>query len=217
MFRWICLALGYLFGNFSTGYLLARARGVDILHSGSENPGSTNALRTMGLKAGLLTLAGDMLKLFIPLWIAHRLFPDFDTAYLTALYTGSGTVLGHNFPVLLKFHGGKGIACTAALLIYLSPVYLAVFAVLFLGAVFLTRWVSLGSILGCIGFFAATCFCVLLGRPLGWGGSLGWLPAQGWEIILVTGLLCGLAVWRHRANIKRIRNGSENRISFHKK
>lgn len=110
MERLVCLAVGYLFGIFQTGYIYGRVHGIDIRKYGSGNSGSTNALRVMGKKAGLTVFAGDFLKTVIPCMAVRCIFknqPDY--AYVYMLYIGLGVILGHNYPFYLHFKGGKGI------------------------------------------------------------------------------------------------------------
>lgn len=117
MERLVCLAVGYLFGIFQTGYIYGRVHGIDIRKYGSGNSGSTNALRVMGKKAGLTVFAGDFLKTVIPCMAVRCIFknqPDY--AYVYMLYIGLGVILGHNYPFYLHFKGGKGIAATAGII-----------------------------------------------------------------------------------------------------
>ena len=111
MERLVCLAVGYLFGIFQTGYIYGRVHGIDIRKYGSGNSGSTNALRVMGKKAGLTVFLGDFLKTVIPCMAVRFVFKDQpDYAYVYMLYIGLGVILGHNYPFYLHFKGGKGIA-----------------------------------------------------------------------------------------------------------
>ena len=98
MFRIICLVLGFVFGSIPTGFLVAKLYGQDLRKMGSGNTGSTNALRTLGKKAGAMTFAGDLLKALIPLFITAKLYGSAEeTRYLITMYTGLGAVLGHDF------------------------------------------------------------------------------------------------------------------------
>ncbi len=119
MVRLLCLAIGYLFGLFQTSYIYGRMHGIDIREHGSGNAGTTNALRTLGLKAGLITFAGDCLKCILAVVTVRLLFGQShaECIRLLGLYAAAGTILGHNFPCYLKFRGGKGIAATAGLII----------------------------------------------------------------------------------------------------
>lgn len=104
----ICLAMGYVFGLFQTGFIYGRSKGIDIRQHGSGNSGSTNALRVMGVKAGLIVFMGDFLKTVIPCFLVRILFrsqPGY--IYVLILCAGFGVILGHNFPFYLKFKGGK--------------------------------------------------------------------------------------------------------------
>ena len=147
MERIICLIIGYAFGLFQTGYFVGKLNHVDIRKTGSGNSGSTNALRVLGVKAGLMTFAGDVLKCVLPILLVRQIFSGSDCLPLLAMYTGAGATLGHNYPFYLKFKGGKGIAVLAGLVLstklWMVPIPLAAF--IFVVAV--TRYVSAGSLL----------------------------------------------------------------------
>ena len=168
MERLLCIVIGYAFGLFQTGYLYGKLKGVDLRREGSGNSGTTNALRVMGKKAGALVFLGDVLKFWLAILLTTRLFTGgvlhTPMGELLALYTGIGVVLGHNFPFYLGFKGGKGIAVTAAMILVMDWRITLVCLVLFLGAVILTRYVSLGSILVVTAFFLMWVFLGLTGR-----------------------------------------------------
>ena len=139
----VCLVLGYIVGSFSTGYIMGLMNHVDIREMGSGNAGTTNAFRTLGKKAGIITLIGDMLKaILVVLLIRFVIYKDIDYVKLLELICGFGCVLGHNFPVWLKFHGGKGIAVTAGVFIAIDPWILPVGLPLFAILVLTTKYVS---------------------------------------------------------------------------
>lgn len=215
MERLICLIIGYIFGNFPTGYVYAKAHGVDITKTGSGNVGTTNALRTLGPKAGLITMLGDFAKTLLPLFITGWLFREnTDMRYLLTVYTGLGAILGHNYPVTLGFHGGKGVACTGAMIIYSDPILLLVCAVLFFGGTLLTKYVSVGSLLVALGYFVTTVVLVLSGHHMGWNASEPMAAQYGPELFALAFLVSALIVFQHRANIGRLLAGNERRLSF---
>ena len=215
MERLICLLLGYAFGNFPTGYLYAKAHGVDITKTGSGNMGTTNALRTLGPKAGLATLLGDFAKTLIPLFITSWLFREqTDMRYLLTVYTGLGAILGHNFPLTLGFHGGKGVACTGGLIIYSDPVLMGVCALLFIGGTAITRYVSFGSLLVAAGYLITNIVLVLSGRHMGWNASEPLGPQYHTELFILVFLISALIVFQHRSNIHRLLTGTERKLSF---
>lgn len=193
----ICLVSGYLFGCFSTGYIISKIYHVDIRKYGSGNVGTTNALRTLGWKAGVLTFLGDFLKAVIPIIVVRYLiFQDVDYAQLLALYTGFGVVLGHNYPFWLNFKGGKGIAVTTGVMAAFDPLLIPFFIIIFMIAVVITRYVSVGSLL------IAILFPVWIG-----------VRYPGQIHMLIIAILYALsAFYTHRANIKRLLNGSENKL-----
>ena len=146
--RIIALLIGYGFGLFQTGYLYGKSKGIDIRQQGSGNAGTTNSLRVLGWKAGIITFAGDLLKAVFAVLLVKLIFHGTygaDTKVLE-LYAGFGTVLGHNFPCYLQFRGGKGIACTTGVILAVCPPAVICCAVGFLIIVGITRYVSVGSI-----------------------------------------------------------------------
>ncbi len=136
--RIICLAVGYVCGLFQTSYIYGKKSGIDIREHGSGNAGTTNALRTLGKKAGALTLLGDCLKCVLAVLIARLLFGTHQGTDLLALelYAGAGCILGHNFPFYLKFKGGKGIAASVGFLLAFDMRIFLICAVLFFGTFF---------------------------------------------------------------------------------
>ena len=146
--RLIALLVGYLFGNFQTGYLYGKSKGIDIRKHGSGNAGTTNTLRTLGVKAGLITFLGDSFKAIIAILIIKYVFRNQypDAIKILEMYAGFGTVLGHNFPFYLGFKGGKGIACTGGVILAVCPLAAILCLVVFVSIVAITRYVSLGSI-----------------------------------------------------------------------
>ncbi|MDO4261979.1 MAG: glycerol-3-phosphate 1-O-acyltransferase PlsY [Eubacteriales bacterium] len=207
MERVICLAIGYVFGIFQTAYIYGRMNGIDIREHGSGNAGTTNALRVLGKKAGLIVFLGDVLKTVLAVLAVRLLFgrSHGDMLPLLGLYAAGGAILGHNFPVQLGFKGGKGIACTAGLIATLGPVVTVLEAATFLLVVGTTRYVSLGSIIVVIELVADL---VVLGQM----GHYGMSQAHLIEFYLVCAALSAMAVYRHRANIGRLLNGTENKI-----
>lgn len=212
--RILCLVIGYIFGNvFQTGYWYGKFNHIDIRDYGSGNAGTTNTMRTLGKKAGMLTYFMDAFKSCLVAIIIHFIYGNNSgvSEMLLILYGGFGVVLGHNFPFYLGFKGGKGIAATSGMVIslILFPKYcfmFTVFGILTFGIVTkLSRYVSLGSIIGIIGFFIE--FVI-------WG-LIGWLPLNQGEFpeaAIVVFLFVALGVARHHANIKRLLNGTERKI-----
>jgi glycerol-3-phosphate acyltransferase PlsY len=193
----LCLILGYFFGCFSTGYLIGKKSHLDIRKFGSGNAGTTNALRTLGAKAGIITLVGDVFKAVIAiLLVRYVIFPKADQLQLLVLYTGLGTVLGHNFPFWLGFKGGKGMAATGGVMAAFDPWIIPVGLPLFVISIAITRYVSVGSLL------VAVLFPVWIFFK--YPGDL--------HMLFVSLLFMALAFIKHRSNIKRLWNGTENKI-----
>lgn len=210
--RVICLAIGYVFGLFQTGYLYGKMHGIDIRKHGSGNAGTTNALRTLGLKAGIFTLLGDAFKCVFAVMAVQLIFGDKYPEYirLLSVYAASGAILGHNYPFYLGFRGGKGIAATAGMILSFGPIVTAISIAVFAGVFLLTHYVSLGSMLLYL-FLVAT--VVLLGQNGYWGMEQIYLN----EMYVIVLLLAVLAIWKHRTNITRLLNGNENKTYLKKK
>ena len=117
MERLICLAIGYVCGLFQTGYLVGKMNHMDIRKKGSGNAGTTNALRVLGWKAGVITFSGDVLKCVAAFLVSYFMYRGSDMMPLLAMYAGAGVTLGHNFPFYMNFKGGKGIAVMAGLVV----------------------------------------------------------------------------------------------------
>ena len=193
MERLICLAIGYVFGLFQTSYIYGRLHGIDIRKHGSGNAGTTNMLRTLGTKAGAITLLGDALKCILAVLLVRAIFADRygDILPLLSFYTAAGVILGHNFPFYLNFRGGKGIAATAGLILslnmYMSLLGLATFVAAFL----LTHYVSLGSLCVYTGFMIEL---VVFGQC----GVFGMTQAYLNEMYVIGAVLTVMAFWMHR-------------------
>lgn len=213
MERLACLAIGYLFGLFQTAYIYGRMHGIDIRKHGSGNAGTTNTLRVFGTKAGLMVLAGDILKCIFAVIICTLLFGKShpDMIYLLKMYAAAGAILGHNFPFYLHFKGGKGIAATAGLILSFHPSFLLVGATIFFGTFFLTHYVSLGSLL----VYAAFMIQMIVSGQLGL--FQGMTQPQLIEMYIVSGGLTVMAYWKHRENIKRLLKGEERKTYLTKK
>ena len=149
MDRLLCVGIGYLFGLLQTGYLYGKLHGIDIREYGSGNAGTTNALRVLGKKAGIITYFGDALKAVFAGILVELLFQKShpEMIRLLVLYSGMGVVLGHNYPFYLHFKGGKGIAAISGMALAFDWKLALCMMVLFIVVVAVTRYVSLGSIL----------------------------------------------------------------------
>lgn len=213
MERIICLAIGYLFGLFQTAYIYGKAHGIDIRQHGSGNAGTTNALRVLGTKAGLLVFAGDVLKCILAVVVCTLLFGKShpDMIYLFKMYAAAGAILGHNFPFYLNFKGGKGIAATAGLILSFHPSFLPVGIIMFFGAFLTTHYVSLGSLLVYAGFMVQ----IVLSGQLGL--FKGMSQPHLIEMYIIAALLTCMAYYKHRENIKRLLKGEERKTYLFKK
>ena len=212
MERVICLAIGYVFGLFQTSYIYGKLHGIDIRNYGSGNAGTTNTLRVLGRKAGILVLAGDIIKCILAVVVSGLIFDKThpDMIYLLKIYAAAGAILGHNFPFYLRFKGGKGIAATAGMILAFHPYFIPVAVVLFFGIFFTTHYVSLGSLLLYAGFFIEM---VVLGQM----GVFGMTQPHLIELYVVTAALTVMAYYKHKENIKRLLNGTERKTYLNRK
>ena len=197
----LCLLIGYFCGSFSSGYIVGKAYHLDIRKQGSGNAGATNALRTLGIKGGLLTFLGDAFKVIIPVLILRFYFPTLSPCWeVYALYLGLGAVLGHNFPVWLKFKGGKGIAVTSGVILSIADWRITLIGlIVFICVVAYTRYVSLGSLI--------VAWLLPLNVVLFYRNDNNFV-----HMLVVSLLFTALAYIRHKENIKRLLKGTERKI-----
>jgi glycerol-3-phosphate acyltransferase PlsY len=189
-----CAVVCYFLGSIPTGFLWAKARGIDIRKVGSGNIGATNVMRALGKGPGLAVLLIDTLKGFVPVYVAPRLFPDVDrtTLQITCCIF---VIAGHNWTCWLRFKGGKGVATSSgALLAFLPVPFLCAFgvwAILFA----IWRYVSLASIGGAVAMPLATL-----------------VHEKNMTTVIFTGILAVVVIYKHKSNIQRLLAGTENRI-----
>lgn len=212
MERIICIVIGYVFGLFQTAFIYGKMHGIDIRDHGSGNAGTTNALRVLGTKAGLIVFAGDVIKCILAMVVCSAIFgaENPEKAYLFRLYGAAGAILGHNFPFYLHFRGGKGIAATAGLILAFHPYFIPMGVILFFGIFLTTHYVSLGSLLVYAGLMIEMVICGQL-------GVFGAPQAVLNEMYIITAFLTVMAYYKHRENIKRLLKGEERKTYLFKK
>lgn len=210
--RIIAVLIGYVFGLFQTGYIYGKSKGIDIRKEGSGNAGTTNSLRVLGWKAGLVTFLGDLLKAIFAVLLIKIIFQEKypEGVAVLELYAGLGAVLGHNFPCYLKFKGGKGIACTSGMILAVCPLAAPVCLILFIVSIALTRYVSLGSILVVLAYLIQV---IIFGQT----GVLNLEASYLLEFYVISACFTVMGLWRHKENIKRLLAGTENKLGAKKK
>jgi len=183
--------IAYFLGNISASYMVAKYfKGIDIRKYGSGNAGATNVFRTLGAKAGLLAFLGDALKGAVAVVIGHLIGGE--NGQVAA---GLFVVVGHNWPVLLGFKGGKGIATTIGVMIAINPLMVAAIVPIGIVIIIITKYVSLASILG------MTIFPLLMlatGQPR--------------NLVVFSFLLSAMAIYKHKSNIVKLLNGTESKL-----
>jgi acyl phosphate:glycerol-3-phosphate acyltransferase len=195
----LAIVIAYLLGGIPFGFLLVKlTRGTDVRESGSGNIGATNVLRTTGRAAGVATLALDIAKGFVAVWLAAKLTDDApEWTSLAAL----AVMAGHAFPVFLKFQGGKAVATFIGGFAYLTPLPLAAVLLLFVVTVAVTRYISAASILAAATFPFGV--WMILHPPI--------------QVTIAAFIAGGFIVYRHKSNWSRLRAGTENVFSWGRK
>lgn len=213
MIRLLCVIIGYCFGLFQTAYFYGRMKGIDIRTKGSGNAGTTNTLRVLGTKAGLIVLVGDILKTVAAIFLVRTwVIPaGSEMEYLLVIYTAAGAILGHNYPFYMQFKGGKGIAATAGLLFSFHPILAVTGVSVFLLIFIITHYVSLGSLAVYAVFLTQLIF---LGQRMYFGEISQNLLN---EMYVITLLLLLMAYWKHRENIQRLWKKEERKTYLFKK
>jgi glycerol-3-phosphate acyltransferase PlsY len=196
MTPFVVLAVAYVLGAIPFGYLLVRWKtGRDVREHGSGNIGATNVMRTTGRAAGIATLVLDIAKGYLAVWIAGRL----TSGDLTWMSVASvAVILGHAYPVFLRFKGGKAVASLVGAMLALAPAALGAVAVVFLGVAVWTRHISMASIVSA---------AVL---PL----AVWLLLLPPWPVLAATLFAGAFIIYRHRTNIQRLRAGTEHVFSL---
>ncbi len=221
LYRIICIIFGYGFGLIQTAYLYGKIKNIDIRDYGSGNSGTTNAMRVLGKKAGLITFIGDLGKAILCSVLILVLFQygmgySSDYVLLLRFYGGVGVVLGHNFPFYMNFKGGKGIAATSGVILSLGDYKLILIELaIFIGVTLITKYVSLGSLCIMAAFFIQVVIYNELGI-LGFKNNLHLTGEHRIEMYIIVLFIAALAWYKHRANIKRLLNGTENKIGSKK-
>lgn len=213
MYRILAVLIGYVFGNFLFGFLYGKMHHKDIRTLGSGNVGTTNTVRTMGVLPGVITLFCDCIKVVVAYFVCGLIFSkttNLGESYIQLLqvYAAFGAVLGHDFPAVLKFKGGKGIASSLGFICVVLPEALPGALVCFVLVVCVTRFVSLGSILAAIVIFAESLIFYHF-------DLFHYEGLFNIEVLLIIIFLVYLTIFLHRSNIKRLASGNENKFSFH--
>lgn len=199
--------VAYLMGSIPFGLIISLYRGIDIRKAGSGNIGATNVFRSVGKRWGVLTFILDAMKGFVPTYILPCIVNDLCPAMThshcgaLALTCACAAVAGHNWPVFLRFKGGKGVATTAGALLAVAWPSLLIGLATWLIVLLATRYVSVASIVA-----------ALVVAIAGW--MLPSAKSGGLALQLVLTLVAGVLIFRHRANIQRLLKGNENRFQF---
>ena len=193
----IFLVIAYILGSVPTGVIIGlKLKGIDIREHGSKNTGATNAYRVLGKKYGLMVLLADMMKGFIPVMLAQ--FAGIGGNKL--LVVGIVTIVGHTLSIFLNFKGGKGVATSLGVFLYLVPNVTFVLVIVFIVITYFTRYVSLGSVT-CAAIFPILTLFMPVRESLNKTG------------IFIVSLIMGIfVIYKHKTNIKRLLSGTENKI-----
>ena len=207
--RVVCLLIGYIFGLFQTGYIYGKIKHMYIREHGSGNAGTTNAMRVLGKKAGIITYLGDAFKAIFSAIFVYILFYDAvnGSVFVLLLYSGLGVMLGHSYPFYMGFKGGKGIAAASGAIVGILDWKLVLLAlVTFASVTIISKYVSLGSLCMMAGFVIE----VIVFSQLDMIDNLN--KNDRIEAYIVAFLMAALAFYKHRGNIVRLINGNERKI-----
>jgi len=201
----VVVIASYLLGSIPFGYLAGRMAGIDIRNCGSGNVGATNVIRTLGKSYGYPVFALDFLKGFgavkISILIATRMQSEWNPPEMFGIVAAISSVLGHSFPLWLRFKGGKGVATSGGALFGLAPVAALVGVAIWIVTFWLTRYVSVASIVAA----AALPFVILITT---------WLSRTTGKLLFYSSLcLAAVVIWRHRSNLSRLIHGTEPRFN----
>ncbi len=199
----LAVGVGYLLGSCPNGLLISRARGIDIRKHGSKNIGATNVLRVMGKKWGYAVFFLDALKGLLAVlvaWILTTRSPQILHPEIVEIFGGLACILGHTFPVWLRFRGGKGVATSAGVLLGLMPIAMISVLAVWLLLFYATRYVSVASI------FAAAFL------PLFVALYLHFRALRGFALLPFSILIAAVVIWRHRSNMHSLLQGTEHRF-----
>ncbi len=197
-YKLLALAIAYLLGSFSTSIIVSKIMiGDDIRNHGSGNAGATNTLRTVGKKGAILVVIGDILKTVVAILVAKYILKGEPNAVFIA---GLGAVLGHNFPLYFKFKGGKGIVVSTVSMLFADPILGLVVVIVAISIMAISKYVSLGSILGAVLFVVLSLI----------------FKSSNPDFIVFAIMLATLAIYMHKGNLARLLSGTENKLSFKK-
>jgi len=188
----LCGIIGYLLGSINTSVITGKFYGVDVRQHGSGNAGATNTLRVLGKKAAIMVVIGDVLKGLITCIISNSI-----AGQTGAIIGGAAAILGHNWPVYFGFKGGKGVLTSITVMFYLDWKISLILVGILVVVVLISRYVSLGSVLGAIALPVLT---ILFGRDI--------------KLVIFSIALAVIIVFKHQSNIKRLLNGTESMIKL---
>jgi glycerol-3-phosphate acyltransferase PlsY len=189
----LAVALAYFVGSIPFAFLVARRRGVDLRDRGSRNVGASNVLRTSGVGSAVTAMCLDGVKGALAVLIALRLSSE----QMVPVAAGLASVVGHVYPVWLGFRGGKGVATAAGVFAVLAPLAVTVAGAVFVVTVWMTRYISIGSLTGAAALIVTAISC---------GASL--------DVSVGAAAVAGLILFRHRENLRRLRSGTERRVGL---
>ena len=202
MKMFLVILISYLLGNFQTSYLLGKVfMKSDIRDFGSGNAGTTNALRVYGVKAALATLFLDAFKGFIAVAIGRYLLKGTELQGLAMYIAGISVILGHDWPVFLKFKGGKGIATTIGIALTISPLAAIICIILGITIIALTKYVSLATMTAIVIWPIISYVLMKLN-----------LYEQNYDFLIFASILAAIAIYKHKVNIKKLIKGEESKF-----
>ena len=188
------VVLGYILGSFPTGVIVGKKfKNIDIREHGSKNSGATNAYRVLGTKLGITVLLGDIFKGFIPLLAGYY----FNLSENQLIIVGVAAILGHTFSPFLNFKGGKGVATSLGVFLFLVPEVIITLIIIFIAVVYFSKYISLASIIVSVLFPILVFF---------------YYPERKYMVFSVGIIIATYIIYKHKSNIVRLKNGTENKF-----
>ncbi len=188
------VVLGYILGSFPTGVIVGKKfKNIDIREHGSKNSGATNAYRVLGTKLGITVLLGDIFKGFLPLLVGYF----FNLSENQLILVGVAAILGHTFSPFLNFKGGKGVATSLGVFLFLVPEVIITLIIIFIAVVYFSKYISLASIIVSVLFPILVFF---------------YYTERKYTVFSVGIIIAAYIIYKHKSNIVRLKNGTENKF-----
>ena len=217
LFKILFLILAYLIGSIPFGYIFGKSKGIDIREIGSKNIGATNTGRALGFKYAVFTYLCDMTKGAIIVFLFRFNILPHEWCLINPMVYGLAAVIGHTFPIYLKFKGGKSVACGSGVLGAYCPILFPIALLIFLIVLISTKMISASSLIGALGMFIGTIIVTAIAGDFNFVNYINDAWQYNLYFIFISFIIMLIIYIKHSSNIQRIFAGNERKISFKKK